>query len=59
LMKFAAVEGGGEPTRRRIRRGDLNTDEQDVVDAFIDARLLTSGREVRGARGTTGRRGPA
>ena len=43
LMKFAAVEGEGEPTRRRILRGALRADEQAVADAFIDARLLTSG----------------
>jgi WD40 repeat protein len=48
LMKFAAVEGEGEPTRRRIPRGALGPDEQTVADAFIDARLLTSGTDPDG-----------
>jgi WD40 repeat protein len=43
LVKLAAVHGDGEPTRRRVRRSTLSTDEQAVVDAFVDARLLTSG----------------
>ena len=42
LVKLATVDGEGEPTARRIHRGDLDPDETAVVDAFIDARLLTS-----------------
>jgi WD40 repeat protein/energy-coupling factor transporter ATP-binding protein EcfA2 len=45
LVKLATVQGDGEPTRRRIRRSALGTDEQDVVDAFVDAHLLTSDRD--------------
>jgi WD40 repeat protein len=42
LLRLAAIEGEGEPTRRRLSRSALSTDEQMVVDAFVDARLLTS-----------------
>jgi hypothetical protein len=41
LTKFAVVEGDGEPTSRRIRRSALGPDEQQVTDAFVEARLLT------------------
>jgi hypothetical protein len=44
LLKLATLEGDSEPTRRRLRRSVLGTDEQAVIDAFIDARLLTSDR---------------
>jgi hypothetical protein len=44
LMKFAVVQGDGEPTRRRVRRSTLSADEQAVVDAFVDAHLLTTDR---------------
>jgi WD40 repeat protein/energy-coupling factor transporter ATP-binding protein EcfA2 len=47
LVKLAAVQGDGEPTRRRLRRSALSTDEQDVIDAFVDAHLLTSDRDGR------------
>jgi WD40 repeat protein/energy-coupling factor transporter ATP-binding protein EcfA2 len=43
LLKLASVEGEEEPTRRRVRRSALSPDEQKVVDAFVEARLLTSG----------------
>jgi WD40 repeat protein len=42
LMKLAAVEGEGEPTRRRLEQSELDAEEQGVVEAFVDARLLTS-----------------
>jgi hypothetical protein len=44
LLKLASVEGEEEPTRRRLRRGELAPKEQEVVDAFVEARLLTSGK---------------
>jgi hypothetical protein len=44
LMQFAVVQGDGEPTRRRVRRSTLSADEQAVVDAFVDAHLLTTDR---------------
>jgi WD40 repeat protein len=47
LLKLAAVEAGSGPTRRRVARDALAADERAVVDAFVDARLLTS----RGAPG--------
>jgi WD40 repeat protein len=43
LLKLATIEGESEPTRRRLPRTALDTDEQAVVDAFVDARLLVSG----------------
>lgn len=42
LMKLAAVEGEREPTRRRLAHRELDAEEQGVVEAFVDARLLTS-----------------
>src|SRR5512144_812183 len=42
LLKLATVTGAGELTRRRIPRSALSGEEQTVVDAFVDARLLTS-----------------
>jgi hypothetical protein len=48
LLKLASVEGGEEPTRRRVWRSELSTNEQKVVDAFVDARLLTSGKSEAG-----------
>jgi WD40 repeat protein/energy-coupling factor transporter ATP-binding protein EcfA2 len=42
LLKLVTVQGEGEPTRRRLRRNLLRDDEDDVAQAFIDARLLTS-----------------
>ena len=48
LLKLAAVEGDSEPTRRRLRRADLTPDEEAVVAAFVDARLLISGGDAAG-----------
>jgi WD40 repeat protein len=42
LTKLATVSGDGEPTRRRVARSSLEPDEQIVIDAFLDARLLIS-----------------
>jgi WD40 repeat protein len=42
LLKFVTI-GENEPTRRRIERGTLCAAELRVADAFIAARLLTSG----------------
>ncbi|MCO1659186.1 nSTAND1 domain-containing NTPase [Pseudonocardia humida] len=44
LAQLAAVTGDDEPTRRGVRRSELTTDELMIVDAFVDARLLTSTR---------------
>jgi hypothetical protein len=49
LLKLATVEGEEEPTRRRLRRSELAPEEQKVVDAFVEARLLTSGKSEGGA----------
>ncbi|WP_030946050.1 TIR domain-containing protein [Streptomyces sp. NRRL S-646] len=40
LLKFAAVEGDRPPTGRRVRYDALEAAERDVVDAFVEARLL-------------------
>jgi hypothetical protein len=48
LLKLASVEGEEEPTRRRLRRSALDPKEQQVVDAFVEARLLTSGKSEGG-----------
>ncbi len=42
LLKLAAVERRGEPTRRRVERRDLAAEERLIIDAFVEARLLTS-----------------
>src|SRR3712207_8524969 len=48
LLKLTSVEGGEDPTRRRLRRSELAPKEQAVVDAFVEARLLTSGKSEGG-----------
>ncbi|MFC5215904.1 TIR domain-containing protein [Streptomyces coerulescens] len=40
LLKFAAVEGDRPPAGRSVPHGELAADEQRVVDAFVEARLL-------------------
>ena len=42
LIKLAAVEREGEPTRRRVPRTSFSPEEAEVIDAFVDARLLTT-----------------
>ena len=57
LVKLANVDATGEPTRRRVRRDRLSADEDAVMQAFVDARLLTSrnpGRETAADRAVTG-----
>jgi WD40 repeat protein len=46
LLKLAAIEGEGEPTRRRLQISALSADEQAVVAAFVEARLLTSDKSA-------------
>ena len=46
LLKLVTLGHEGEPARRRITRDSLGDDEQAVVDAFIDARLLKSRRPL-------------
>ncbi|MFE2059619.1 AAA family ATPase [Streptomyces sp. NPDC059446] len=41
LLQFVTVDRT-QATRRRIRRADLTTQEQEVTDAFVTGRLLTS-----------------
>src|SRR3712207_6804441 len=50
LLKLARVEGEEEPTRRRLRRSALAPEEQEVVDAFVEARLLTSAKGEGGSK---------
>ena len=44
LLKLVTVDEAGEPTRRRVERRRLLTAENAIVQAFVDARLLTSNR---------------
>jgi WD40 repeat protein len=48
LTKLATVSEAGEPTRRRIPRNGLSTAEDQIVQTFIDARLLVSGVDEQG-----------
>ncbi|MFI0907069.1 AAA family ATPase [Streptomyces sioyaensis] len=41
LLRFVTVDRN-EATRRRVRRADLTAQEQEVADAFVAGRLLTS-----------------
>ena len=45
LMRLVTIEGSGEPTGRRVQRESLSPAEAVIVDAFVDAHLLTSRRE--------------
>ncbi|MEX5719144.1 nSTAND1 domain-containing NTPase [Geodermatophilus maliterrae] len=45
LMRLASVTDDDPPTRRRVRRTAFSGDEQLVVDAFVDARLLVSSQD--------------
>jgi len=45
LTGLATVTREGEPTRRRVARGTLTAAEDQVVQAFVDARLLVSSEE--------------
>jgi WD40 repeat protein len=51
LLKLATIDGESEPIRRRLPRAELTPDEDAVVSAFVDARLLTSG--IAGMAGAT------
>jgi hypothetical protein len=42
LLRLVTVTGDDEPTGRRLSRSALGEDELAVVDAFVDARLLTA-----------------
>ena len=50
LLKLVTIDEAGEPTRRRLERRQLPAAENTIVQAFVDARLLTSNRA--GAEGT-------
>jgi len=42
LNRLVSVGPEGQPTRRRLARAALSREEDEVVGAFVDARLLTS-----------------
>jgi hypothetical protein len=44
LLKLVTIDEAGEPTRRRVERRQLPAAENAIVQAFVDARLLTSNR---------------
>jgi len=54
LLKLATVEGEGEPTRRKVERRTLRAEEKEIVDAFIEARLLTSSQSPSSPRASRG-----
>ncbi|SHN24403.1 WD40 repeat domain-containing protein [Cryptosporangium aurantiacum] len=41
LLRLVAMDGT-EPTRRRVPMDELSADERQIVEAFVDARLLTT-----------------
>ena len=43
LLRFAAVDAAGSSAGRMVRRASLSEDEDEVVQAFVEARLLRSG----------------
>jgi hypothetical protein len=45
LMSFVTISMEGEPARRRVDLSVLNEAERQIVQAFIDARLLTSDQQ--------------
>lgn len=51
LVQLAAVTGQDQPTRNRMPRSKFNPFEQDVIDAFINAHLLTSNHTFAGEMG--------
>jgi WD40 repeat protein len=42
LLRLTTVEAGGEPTRRRVPLTRFAGTSQEVIEAFVDARLLTT-----------------
>jgi hypothetical protein len=44
LLKLVTIDEAGEPARRRVERRHLPAAEDAIVQAFVDARLLTSNR---------------
>ncbi len=44
LLKLVTIDEAGEPARRRVERRQLPAAENAIVQAFVDARLLTSNR---------------
>jgi WD40 repeat protein len=42
LLHLVNMDQTGEPTRRRVRRADLTSVQNAIIQMFIDARLLTS-----------------
>jgi WD40 repeat protein len=54
LLRLARLEGEGEPTRRRLDVDTLGPSERRVVDAFVEARLLSSHQSAGPGDGSTG-----
>jgi WD40 repeat protein/energy-coupling factor transporter ATP-binding protein EcfA2 len=42
LLRLVAVDAAGEPTRRRVPRSAFDAAERDVIQSFVEARLLVS-----------------
>jgi WD40 repeat protein len=48
LTNLATVAGDSEPTRRRVARNTLSLAEDQIIQAFVDARLLVTDRDEQG-----------
>ena len=53
LLRLVTLDQDGAPVRRRVARSSLGPTELRVVDAFVEARLLSSGREDGGTADAT------
>jgi len=42
LLKLTTIGAEGAPVRRRVAQSDLGSEERHVVEAFVEARLLTT-----------------
>jgi WD40 repeat protein len=48
LLKLVTLDQNGQPVRRRVARTSLSETEIEIVDAFVEARLLSSDRGEQG-----------
>ena len=53
LLKLVAVDDRGGITRRRVLRAELNPEQQEALDTFLDARLLIGEVDPTARDGTT------
>jgi WD40 repeat protein len=53
LLKLVTLDQAGEPVRRRLSQASLGAKESQIVDAFVQARLLSSDRGEGGKADAT------